>query len=388
MGLVGSFETMRRGIGVTIGFLIAAGYIAGLVTIYRAHVIRVRHAEVIPIRRPPAKILGNGDLTALIIDGEGHAEVLDGQKHLAMTSLSPADPSTRFLSGVLTPTGRVYLVDARKVLTRWSASRPMESSKPLKVDGDMLEITVEESRQILWCATLRHDLSPDALMLYAISLKNGKQIGSVNLEAHRGTISIVTSHAGNGIVLATSDSPGAFYFTVDGKTIRSKFLDAGDLVTSAAFSDADILLGLKSGPVLMVDSETGKLKHTFESDFLPVTQIAVDGRLIGIGHGDGDSSTGIGSFDVFDGSTGELKSKCGTRDRVTSVTSDGVAGQFVFGQRFGMVQIARDTDSRGAAEVSGLGALGEIRLIAIKDGCCLILGAKRACRFELPKLGD
>jgi len=373
---------MRRKVGLTLGLCFAAGYVVALLFVFQDHPIKLIRTDWIEAPGTIRQVYGNGLLQALLIEESGSADFIDADQTIRQTKLVPASNDAHFLTGMLSPSGKVFLMDDRKVLYRWEQYGFMQTSKPLKVAGDVLEIAIEESRKLLWCAMMRHEPGPDALMIYAINLENGKLIGSVNLEAHRGSVAFTASPSGEGVILSTTDTPGAFFFKCPEKTIESRFLDAGDLVNSALFEGTDVLTGLRSGAVARFDTETGHLKQTYKTDYLPVSEIALANHQLAIAHGDGKRDLGVGSLYLVDEETGAVGKGCGAKDRVTVCAGQDGFTPFVFGQRSGVIQVMTMKHGCQEVEASARSRPGAVHFIVSKWPTSLVVGSTRIERIE------
>ena len=370
---------MRRAVGVAICLGLLASYALFLSRVFESPSVRPSSTDSLSLSKTPKSIFGNGKLQALVLLEDGSAELVDGQNGIQVNRLETAAP---FQSGMLSAKGEAYLMDDRKVLYRWMPGKKVAKSRPIKIEGDVLSIAVEENPHVLWCIARRQKPEPESLMVYAISLENGKQIGSVNLEAHRGQISLVASQNGNGIIVATTDSPGAFYFKYVDKALISKFLDAKDLVDSSAFDGSEVLLGLRTGNVQRFEPATGVLLRTYTTDFLPVTQLVISGSEIAVAHGDGDGANGTGSAYLVDSKSGAVLLRQGTRDRTLTVAGSNGHFGYLFGSRDGTLQLLKRGKGALRVDVPAKYVLGSTGWMTGSEGTFLLIGSRKIEKLD------
>ena len=272
----------------------------------------------------------------LLLLGNGSGELVDLTKGIALQPILQPVP---FRSSWIGQSGTAYFLDGNKILYRWSEGMKMAKSRPLKIAGDLVAMAVEETPRIRWCVERRDTPDPDGLFIYAISLENGKMLGMVNVGPHRGKSHLFCSPDGNGIVVTVQDDPTAFQFRVMTKQVVSRSFRLNDLVTSVAFADSDVLLGLRSGIVTRFNLLSGQAVGDYESDFLPVTLVRVAGKKLEVSHGDSDSRGGIGSIASFDLKSRELLSQIGAKERVEGFAGDRSSSGILVGLHSARLQL-------------------------------------------------
>ncbi len=334
------------------------------------------------INVPVTQVYGNDSLQALVLPENGTAVFVDAKSEIKLYKLEPA---AVFRAGMLAKSGICFLIDDRKILYRWNPGREVTKSRPLKIDGEVIAIAVEESSRVLWCAMSRKDSNEVPMTVYGISLENGKVIGSANLESRSKSCRFYASANGNGTIMAASDSPGAFFFKRDHQTVLTKYLKAEDLVKAAVFDGANVLIGLRTGLVNRIDTATGAVTKSYITDSVPVTALSLQDKHLFVGHGIGSRDVGSGSSYIVDTESGLIDSKCGTKEQVTAVAGDSQSISLFLGMGTGNIQIL---DRKGnVSSIMGDPARipGTIRWLATQWPICMVIGDREIQRIEFRK---
>jgi|GEM_PF-1839987 len=311
---------MRRFILLILGLIACASYWFVLRRAFAVEFVKPSQFQTTLLPSNVIEVHEKDPLHWLILLDNGSAEIVDLSKGVMLLPIIQANP---FRVSSLTQSGIAYFLDDRKALYRWKPGMKVARSKPLKVPGIIVGMAVEESSRVLWCLERRDEPEPNGLFIDAISMENGKSLGTVNVGPHRGHPAVFCTHNGGGIVVTVQDDPTAFHFSVKDKVIVSHSYQLDDLVNSVVFDGESMFLGLRNGVAQKYSLSDDKLLATFESDFLPVTQLKVSKEFLEVAHGDADQRGGIGSLAFFSLKDCKLIHQSGTKDRI-----DGLAGSF------------------------------------------------------------
>ena len=372
---------MSRQVRLIVGLVLVLGYLLCLPVLFHANTLTPASVDSVPTDGVIAEVHGNGKLQALIIFDSKRAKTIDATNEIKVSNLEVGDDAARFTSGMLTPSGTAYLLDDKNRVYRQPMGHDFIVSKPLKIDGDILAIAAEDKNGILWCAARRHTPAPDALMVYAINLQNGKTLASVNLGAQDGNASFDTSASNGGVLLTASATPGAFLFKYEFASITSHYLALDDLVTSTAFDGDDPILGTRSGSAITFDSKTGKQLRSYQTNSLSASFVSSEDGTLGIGHAAGTATVGGGSFQTVEMATGDITGECAAHAMVSSGSATHNMSGFVYGLESGQIALVTSDKGCEALESPKDAKPGSIRLIACQWPICLAIGTKQIERI-------
>jgi len=350
--------------------------------VFRSTPVKAQRVDSAPVRGDIVKDFGNGGLKCLLILLDGRAELVDGESEIKTQSLFPSRGGTRFVAGCLTPSETVFLVDDRNVVYRIPKAGSIGTSKPLKLDGDLMAIAAEERRNVLWIAVKRSAPEPGDLFVLTVNLANGKVLNSTNLGPQGDVTSFLTGPHGDIVSLTANKIPGAFFFDFRDKEVFSKYVSSVDLVTSIAFDGDDPILGLRSGGVLLLDAQSWTVKKTIETDPYPVNFISVADGKIGIGHGGQSKTAQVGSFQLVNSKTGEIEGVCGSTFKITSGIATQSGKRSIYGLQSGEVKTYSEEDGCQSVVAPSELLPGRVIYMGCQWPTCLVVGADQILRLE------